>query len=156
MLSAFAMAHKVLILGEKTNNDNDNDENDDIYLKQAKEIANFLYKNMRDTSNGYLYRIYGKRDIYGFSVDYSFLIHGLLDLYECSFESKWLKWAIELQEIQNKLFFDNDIGGYYETIENSQNIIMRLKEEYDGAEPCSSTFAVRNLGLFTRHILFYR
>eukprot|EP01084_Bolivina_argentea_P007968 14915_1 len=65
--------------------------------------------------------------------------------YECCFEIKWLKWAIQLQNIQNILFFDDKYGAYFDTIENSKNIIMRLKEEYDGAEPCSSSIAISNL-----------
>ena len=140
ILSSFAVAHKVLHFASDSK-----DDKPDIYLKTAKEIAQFIYDKMRDDQTGFLYRIFGKTDIYGFSIDYSFLIKGLLDLYEACFEPKWLKWAIELQDIQNTLFFDQKLGAYFDTVENSKNLIMRLKEEYDGAEPCPSSIAVQNL-----------
>eukprot|EP01083_Nonionella_stella_P311237 1109071_1 len=142
ILSSFATAHKVLNLAETQK-----DKKNDIYVQSAKEIAQFIYDHMRDAKTGYLYRIFGKTTdiIYGFSIDYSFLIRGLLDLYQCCFEPKWLKWAMELQDIQNELFFDDELGGYFDTVKDSKHLIMRLKEEYDGAEPCSSSIAVSNL-----------
>ena len=138
MLSAFANAHKVLSLGAAN-------EQQGFYLGTALKLAEFLFENLRNSENGFLYRIYGKDDIYGFSVDYSFLIKGLLDLYQCCFDPKWLQWSMELQNIQNDLFWDDEAGGYFDTVENSKHLIMRLKEEYDGAEPCAMTVAVENL-----------
>ena len=130
ILSSFAVAHKVLVLGSTDGGNGDVDGG--LYLETAVGIAEFMHREMRDAESGYLYRIHGKDDIFGFAADYSFLIRGLLDLFEASFDAKWLKWSVELQDIQNALFFDDAAGSYFETVEGAENVIMRLKEEYDG------------------------
>ena len=63
----------------------------------------------------------------GFSDDYSFLIHGLLELYQASFDEEWLKWAAQLQESQNELLWDDQAGGYFEGGEQSK-LLIRLKQ----------------------------
>ena len=63
----------------------------------------------------------------GFSDDYSFLIHGLLALYEASLDEQWLQWAAELQEKQNELLWDDEAGGYFEGGEQSK-LLLRLKQ----------------------------
>ncbi len=73
------------------------------------------------------------------------MIYACLELYEATLgDVKWLKWAIELQSIQLKLFFDDEKGGFYDSLEDP-NILIRNKELYDGAEPCASTVACQNL-----------
>ena len=64
-----------------------------------------------------LYRSYreGRGKVEGFADDYAFVIQGLLDLYEASFDVEWLKFAVELQETQDRLFFDEKNGGYFTT-----------------------------------------
>lgn len=56
-----------------------------------------------------------------------------------------LSWAKDLQEAQDRLFYDAVNGGYYYTEEGSENVILRLKEDHDGAEPCGNSLAVGNL-----------
>ena len=63
----------------------------------------------------------------GFSDDYSFLIYGLLELYEASFDEQWLQWAAKLQEKQNELLWDDEAGGYFEGGEQSK-LLLRLKQ----------------------------
>ena len=47
-----------------------------------------------------------KDPIHGFADDYAFLIQGLLDLYQATFDEKWIEWADQLQTKQNELFWD--------------------------------------------------
>lgn len=68
-----------------------------------------------------------KKPIKGFLNDYAFLIRGLLDLYECTLQTKWLLWADKLQEQQDKLFWDTEKFGYYSSSDEDSNIIMRFK-----------------------------
>ena len=63
----------------------------------------------------------------GFSDDYSFLIYGLLELYEASFDEQWLEWAAQLQEKQNELLWDDEAGGYFEGGKQSK-LLLRLKQ----------------------------
>lgn len=60
-------------------------------------------------------------------------------------DSSVLVWAKDLQETQDRLFYDTVNGGYYYTEEGAENVVVRLKEDHDGAEPCGNSLAVSNL-----------
>jgi uncharacterized protein YyaL (SSP411 family) len=102
---------------------------------------------LHDESRHILFRNYreGRSAVEGFADDYAFLIQGLLDLYEASFDVAWLRWAIELQEAQDRLFFDEVAGGYFSGAGNDPSILLRLKEDNDSAEPAASSVAALNL-----------
>ena len=73
------------------------------------------------------------------------MIKGLLDLYEASFDVEWLKVAIELQETQDRLFFDEKNGGYFSSSGKDESVFLRMKDDNDGAEPAASSIAALNL-----------
>jgi uncharacterized protein len=133
MISAFSRAAQVL--------------DDPRYLEIAKRAANFVKTNLYDSSREILYRNYreGRSEIEGFADDYSFVVQGLLDLYEASFDVAWLKFAAELQQTQDRLFFDEKNGGYFSTSGKDQNVFLRMKDDNDGAEPAASSIAALNL-----------
>src|SRR5204862_5942628 len=87
----------------------------------------------------------GRSDIEGFADDYAFIIQGLLDLYEVSFDVEWLEFAVELQETQDRLFFDEKNGGYFSTSGKDESVFLRMKDDNDGAEPAASSVAALNL-----------
>lgn len=64
----------------------------------------------------------------GFLDDYAFLIKGLLDYYKASLDGSALRWAKELQEIQDTLFWDTEHGAYFYSKANSPNVVVRLKD----------------------------
>lgn len=68
-----------------------------------------------------------EKPIAGFLNDYAFLIRGILDLYECTLQTKWLQWADKLQEQQDKLFWDEEKFGYYSSSDQDPSIILRFK-----------------------------
>jgi hypothetical protein len=117
------------------------------YLEIATHAANFLRKNLYEEKNKLLYRNYrgGRSDIEGFADDYAFVVQALLDLYEASFDVEWLKFAIELQETQDRLFFDEKNGGYFSTSGKDESVFLRMKDDNDGAEPAASSVAALNL-----------
>ncbi|MFN2623063.1 MAG: thioredoxin domain-containing protein [Chthoniobacterales bacterium] len=133
MISAFARAAQIL--------------DDARYLEAASRATKFLRAELYDSSRKILFRNYreGRSAIEGFADDYAFLIQALLDLYEASFDVDWLRWAIELQETQDRLFFDNQRGGYFSGAGNDPSILLRLKEDNDSAEPAASSVAAVNL-----------
>jgi uncharacterized protein YyaL (SSP411 family) len=100
-----------------------------------------------DAPRKILFRNYreGRSAVEGFADDYAFVIQGLLDLYEASFDVGWLRFAIELQAIQDQLFFDEARGGYFSGAGNDPSILLRLKEDNDSAEPAASSVAALNL-----------
>ena len=131
MISAFARAAQVL--------------DDPAYLAAAQKSALFIRAEL--WKNGTLLRSYrqGASDIAGFCDDYAALIQGLLDLYEADFEIAWLQWALELQAKQDALFGDPEHGGYFSVTKDAPNILLRMKEDYDGAEPSPNSVAALNL-----------
>jgi hypothetical protein len=87
----------------------------------------------------------GRSQIAGFAEDYACLVQGLLDLYEAGFDIRWLQWAVKLQAKMDGLFWDADGGGYFNSRADDPTVIVRLKEDYDGAEPASNSVALMNL-----------
>ena len=60
-------------------------------------------------------------------------------------EGEWLDWAIELTDLQRERFFDDCDGGWYSTTGEDPDVLLRLKEDYDGAEPSATSVTTRNL-----------
>src|SRR5216110_1040674 len=117
------------------------------YLEIATRAAKFLRTNLYGEKSKLLYRNYrgGRSDIEGFADDYAFVIQSLLDLYEASFDVEWLKFAIQLQETQDRLFFDEKNGGYFSTSGKDESVFLRMKDDNDGAEAAASSVAALNL-----------
>ena len=115
--------------------------------KLQRARRKFLRTNLYEEKSKLLYRNYrgGRSDIEGFADDYAFVIQGLLDLYEASFDVEWLKFAVELQETQDRLFFDEKNGGYFSTSGKDESVFLRMKDDNDGAEPAASSVAALNL-----------
>jgi uncharacterized protein len=133
MISAFARAAQVI--------------NEPRYLEIATRSANFARTKLYDPSRKILYRSYreDRSNIEGFADDYAFVIQGLLDLYEASFDVEWLKFASDLQETQDRLFFDQKNGGYFSNSGRDETVFVRMKDDNDGAEPAASSIAALNL-----------
>jgi uncharacterized protein len=116
---------------------------DPLYLEAAQRAAAFLQENLYGRRLLRSFRK-GAGATYGFAEDYAFLIQGLLDLYEADFNVNWLRWAGELQVQMDALFADK-MGGYFSTEEGAPDILFRLKEDHDGAEPSANSIAALNL-----------
>jgi uncharacterized protein len=133
MISAFARAAQVL--------------DDSAYLEVANKAVDFarqkLYRAEKDT----LARSYreGASDVNGFANDYAFLIQGLLDLYEASFDVGQLEWAMKLQQRQDELFRDGKDDGYFSTSGKDSDVLLRMKEADDTAEPSPNSISALNL-----------
>src|SRR5207244_13495148 len=117
------------------------------YLEIATRAGRFLRTNLYDEESKLLYRNYrsGRSDIEGFADDYAFVIQGLLDLYEASFDVEWLKFAVQLQDTKDRLFFDEKSGGYFSTSGKDISVVLRMKDDNDSAEPAASSVAALNL-----------
>ena len=132
MISAFARASRVLRNPE--------------YLRAAERAAEFLLENLRDGSGALLRRYRdGEAKFEGHLDDYAFLAQGMLDLYESSFNARWLRTAVDFTEKMLELFWDGRQGGFFDTAGTDQTILVRLRELYDGAEPAGNSVAAMNL-----------
>ena len=133
MISAFARAGAVL--------------QDEGYVSAAVRAAEFLRDHLWERSQRRLFRSFrqGRSNIEAFADDYAFTIEAMLDLYQSTFEIESLKFAVELQEIMDELFWDAGNGGYFSTTGHDPSVVLRMKDDNDSAEPAASSVAALNL-----------
>jgi uncharacterized protein YyaL (SSP411 family) len=101
---------------------------------------------MLDSSGRLLHRYKdGDAEIDGFVEDYAYLIWGLIELYETSFDARYLAKSLELNKQLLDFFWDDVAGGFYFTPKDGEKLIVRKKEIYDGAHPSGNSVAMLNL-----------
>ncbi len=117
------------------------------YLDAARRAASFIRDRLWNPDTGRLLRRYrdGHAEIDGYAEDYAYLVFGLLELVEADGDPAWLEWADALQREQDARFWDDRGGGWFSTTGRDPTILLRMKEEYDGAEPSASSVSVLNL-----------
>jgi len=116
--------------------------NNKEYLDEAERVAAFILENL--ITDGYLQRRWreGEARFDGVLEDYAFFIQGLLDLYHATHQGRYLQTAIDLSEKQLEIFAD-PLGGFFNSRE-STDLLTRMKETYDGAEPSGNSVAAMN------------
>ena len=122
------------------------------YLAVAIKNAEFLARSMK--SDGRLLRTYrdGQAKLLGYLEDYSFVIDGLLALYEATFDLRWLDEAVTLADSMIELFWDEGIGGFYDTGSDHETLVVRPRDVFDNAQPCGGSVAsdvLLRLAVFT-------
>ena len=122
------------------------------YLAVAIKNAEFLAGSMK--SGGRLLRTYrdGQAKLLGYLEDYSFVIDGLLALYEATFDLRWLDEAVTLADSMIELFWDEGIGGFYDTGSDHETLVVRPRDVFDNAQPCGGSVAsdvLLRLAVFT-------
>jgi uncharacterized protein YyaL (SSP411 family) len=119
---------------------------DPHWLATGVRAARFLKLHLTDDT-GRLHRSWnnGRAGNEGFAEDYAAVIAGLIDLHEAGGGREWLEWAASLQQIMDTRFADTASGGYFATATDDPSIMLRLKDEYDGAEPSACSLAALNL-----------
>lgn len=118
-----------------------------LYLSSAISAAEFISRELYSTTTKQLTRVYrkGPGAPTAFADDYAFLIAGLLDLYEATFDPAYLQWADSLQKTQINLFSDPTLGGFYGTSGQQTDILIRSKDAMDNAEPSANAVSASNL-----------
>jgi uncharacterized protein YyaL (SSP411 family) len=117
------------------------------YLRAAQRAAAFVRDRLWLADTGTLLRRFraGHAEIDGYAEDYAYLIFGLLELFQADGDPGWLEWAVTLQRRQDELFWDEADGGWFSTTGRDRSVLLRMKEDYDGAEPTASSVSVLNL-----------
>ena len=116
------------------------------YIQQAEKAMNFILSNMIN-ENGRLMARYREGEVahLGYLEDYAFIVSALIELYEATFNVKYLTKAIELNENMLKLFKDEDQGGLFLYGIDGEQLIVRPKDIYDGAVPSGNSVATLNM-----------
>ena len=132
MIAALAMGARILNKSE--------------YENAARKAADFILSKMRDQS-GRLYHRFrdGELAVEAHAGDYAFLIHGLLSLYQTTYDLAFAEEAKALQEKMMERFWDEENGGFFSTPNDSDELPVRPKELYDGAIPSANSVALSNL-----------
>ncbi|MBK6847585.1 MAG: thioredoxin domain-containing protein [Proteobacteria bacterium] len=125
-------------------------------LRAAERAATFIAEVLWQPAEGLLHRRY-RAGVAGCTAqleDYVFAAEGLLELYQSSLELRWLQLAETLSERAIALFFDPAAGGFFSSVEGDPALLLRLKDDHDGAEPAGSSVAC--LVLLRLHALLDR
>jgi hypothetical protein len=114
----------------------------DDYRRVAEVNAAFILERLRQ--EGRLLRSYkdGKAKVLGYLEDYSFLIDGLLAVYEATFQRRWLDEARSLAEEMVALFWDDEKGVFFDTGHDHESLVARPRDVFDNAIPSGSSVAV--------------
>jgi uncharacterized protein YyaL (SSP411 family) len=137
MIAAFARAARVLVDSPRRGE----------WREAAVAAARWIRAELWRPKQRRLLRRYrdGEAGIEGFCEDYACLAWGLLELFQATGEADWLDWALELTAVEQALFSDDRDGGWFSTTGDDPTVLLRLKEDYDGAEPAAASVTVRNL-----------
>ncbi len=130
MLGAFARAHAVM-----------GDEN---HRAVAERNLRFVRKNLWDETSQTLFHRWrdGEHDRVELLTGYAFYLYGTIELYEATLEPAHLEFAAGLAEAMVAKFFDADAGGFWQSAGGARDLILRVKDDYDGAEPSGNSVAV--------------
>jgi hypothetical protein len=133
MLGAFARAYAVL--------------GDRPYRATAEKNLAFLQAKLWDAKTKTLYHRWrdGQRDQVQLLEGYAFLLSGVIDLYEATLEPKHLDFAVALADAMLARFYDPDNGGFWQSSAEAKDLIRRVKDDYDGAEPSGNSVAALTL-----------
>jgi uncharacterized protein len=130
MLGAFARAYAVL-----------GDEN---YRAAAEKNLAFIQSKLWDAKSKTLYHRWrdGERDNVQLLEGYAFMLDGVIELYQATLEPKHLDFTIALTEAMIAKFYDTENGGFWQSTADAKDLILRVKDDYDGAEPSGNSVAI--------------
>jgi uncharacterized protein len=130
MISAFAKGAQVL--------------DDARYLEAAQRATGFILTRLFQQDTSTLLRRYreGEAAIAGFLDDYAFFAGALLDLYEADFDPAHIETAMALTDKMRELFEDPREGAFFSTAAGDSSLVLRMKDDYDGAEPSGNSVAL--------------
>ncbi|HTU43858.1 MAG TPA: thioredoxin domain-containing protein [Bryobacteraceae bacterium] len=127
MISAYAKGY--IVLG------------DEQYLRAAERAAAFFLTAMYDANSGQLLRRFcdNEAGVPAFLDDYAMFATALVDLFEATFEPSYLQTAVALARHAVSQFEDVSQGGFFSTRERAPDLLLRIKDDYDGAEPSGNS-----------------
>jgi uncharacterized protein YyaL (SSP411 family) len=115
------------------------------FTEVAKKAVNFVFTELyNDSRLLHRYRD-GEATISGFLDDYAFVIWGLLELYETTFDPEYLEKVMTLNETVLTHFWDVKDGGFFFTADDAEELLVRKKDAYDGAIPSGNSVMMLNL-----------
>jgi hypothetical protein len=111
------------------------------YIQSAEKCAELILKNADENKSLIHFYRNGKAGGDVFLEDYAFLSLGLIELYQATFKTKWLKETIRVADHMMDLFYDPNNGGFFMTAKDSEKLLIRSKPYYDSAIPSGNSQA---------------
>jgi len=113
-------------------------------LAAAEKNIAFLQAALWDARNRTLYHRWrdGEHDRVQLLEAYAFLLFGVIDLYEATLNPPHLEFAIALADAMAAKFYDGEKGGFWQGAADATDLILRVKDDYDGAEPAGNSVAI--------------
>jgi len=125
----------------------------DVTLRDsALRAARFAREHLHDGADLYRTHRAGASQLPAYLDDYAWLATAYLDCYEASYDRQWLDEAKALANRMNTHFWDSDNGLFWYTGEQHDNLIVRARPTYDGAEPSGNSIAAMLLLRLAAHL----
>ncbi|CAG7648502.1 thioredoxin domain-containing protein [Paenibacillus allorhizosphaerae] len=122
------------------------------YATAARKAVHFVLNKLRREDGRLLARYRdGEAAYLGYVDDYAFLVWGLIELYEATFDWQLLEQAVQLNEEMLRLFWDDEKGGLFFYGHDGEQLFTRPKEIYDGAMPSGNSAAALNMHKLARY-----
>ncbi len=115
------------------------------YVEAASRAADFILREMREERGLLRSHRGGVSKLNAYLDDYAFLIVGLVDLYEASFEVRWIRAACDLAREMIARYWDEEGGAFFFTAHDHERLIVRKKMTQDGAIPSGNSMAALGL-----------
>jgi len=116
------------------------------YSEAAAKTIKFIFTNLKSKDGRLLARYRdGEAKFNGYLDDYAFLMWGLIEQYEATFDPSYLEQSIELHHQMKEYFWDKENGGFFFSGNDAEDLIARPKEIYDGAMPSGNSVAALNI-----------
>jgi uncharacterized protein len=130
-----ALARAGIILGEQK------------YLQAGENNVRFLREKLWDEKAGTLFHRWrdGARDNVQLLEGHAFLLSGVIELYEATLNPAHLDFAVAMANSLLANFFDPANGGFWQSPAGQKDLILRIKDDYDGAEPSGNSVAALSL-----------
>ncbi len=114
------------------------------YRTVAEKNLAFLKSNLWDEKSKTLFHRWrdGERDKVQLLDGYSYLLNGIIELYETTLKTAHLEFAIQLADAMINRFYDSENGGFWQATSDADDLIIRVKEDYDGAQPSGNSVAI--------------
>ena len=119
---------------------------DQRYADAAENSAAFLLETLRDDRGNLLHSFKdGRARFNGYLDDYACLIDGLVELYQTTFDNRWIEAAVALAERMQEQFADDESVGFFYTSRDHEELIVRQKDSQDNATPSGNAMAATAL-----------
>jgi uncharacterized protein YyaL (SSP411 family) len=117
--------------------------NDESYISEAEKNLKFLKAKLWDAKSKTLYNRWrdGERDQVQLLDAYASMCAGVTDLYQATLNPDYLEFAVALADGMMERFYDGTDGGFWQSSAGAKDLILRIKDDYDGAEPSGNSMA---------------